>query len=279
MILGISSFTYGWAIGIEGNMPPNPLNEVDLVNKTVQAGLFCLQIGDNLPLHLFSEERLARLKTLVIKDNIRLEIGARKLTPEHLQRYIKLAAFFESPLLRFVIDGDHYEPDSATIIHIIKDALPILKENNIILGIENHDRFKATALASIMDAVASDQVGICLDCVNSLGAGEGFEWVSDVLSPYTVNLHIKDFSIKRFPHKMGFTVTGSATGKGMLNLPLLLEKLSKHKRCTSAVLEQWMAPEEKIEDTVTKEDAWAAEGIQYLKQLPYFKTKDLNFTR
>ena len=104
-----------------------------------------------------------------------------------------------------------------------------------------------------MDSIADERVGICLDCVNSLGAGEGLEWVSSVLIPYTVNLHIKDFTIQRFSHKMGFTVTGSPTGKGMTNVPRLLEKLAKYDRCKSAVLEQWVTPEEKIEDTLRKE--------------------------
>ena len=42
--------------------------------------------------------------------------------------------------------------------------------------------------------------------VNSIGAGEGFEMVSEILIPYTINLHIKDFAIFRAVHKMGFTI-------------------------------------------------------------------------
>lgn len=276
MILGISSFTFGWSVGVEGSMPSAPMNEVDLVNKTVAAGLHCLQIGDNLPLHTLSQERLDHLKSLIIKHNIRLEIGARKLTREHLNRYIQLAEFFHSPLLRFVVDGYQYEPDDSTIIHIIDDSLPTLKKNHLILGIENHDRFKATELASIMDAIADDQVGICLDCVNSLGAGEGLDWVSKVLIPYTVNLHIKDFKIQRLAHNMGFKVTGVPTGQGMTNVPGLLDQLSRHARCKSTVLEQWVVPEENIDDTVRKENEWADESLRYLKQLQHFKRKERN---
>jgi 3-oxoisoapionate decarboxylase len=150
-------------------------------------------------------------------------------------------------------------------------VLPLLTKHNVTLGIENHDRFKATELASIMDAIAHDQVGICLDCVNSLGAGEGLDWTSDVLAPYTVNLHIKDFRIQRLPHKMGFLVTGTPAGDGMMNVPLLLEKLSRYNRCKSAVLEQWMEPEKNVEDTIGKEERWAQAGVSYLAQLPQFK--------
>ncbi len=272
MILGLSTFAYGWSIGIEGSVPPQPFDETHLIQKALQFGLQCIQFGDNLPLHTLPSERLENLKDEAKTNNIRIEIGARKLTEDNLDRYIELAAHLHSPLLRFVIDGNDYEPDRDTIISIIKNSIPKLNNNNLILGVENHDRFKATELAAMLDAVGSDKVGVCLDCVNSLGAGEGLDWVSSVLIPYTVNLHIKDFEILRLPHKMGFTVKGTPAGKGMSNVPGLLKELSLHRRCVSAVLEQWIEPESSIEETVKKEDDWAAESLQYLKALTYFKT-------
>jgi 3-oxoisoapionate decarboxylase len=269
MVLGISSFTYGWAFSVNGI--PERLNEQDLVARTVEFGLKCLQIGDNLPLHTLSRERLVALRDAVHRNNIRLEIGARGLTEDHLHRYLDIAASFHSPLLRFVIDENKYEPELKTIIPILKNILPYLKKNKIILGIENHDRFKAVELRNMMDAISDDHIGVCLDTVNSIGAGEGLEWVTDVLAPYTVNLHLKDFSVKRFSHNMGFRVAGAPVGTGMLDLSRIMEKLSKHNRCQSAVLEQWVLPEHDVVETIQKEKQWAIEGIGYLKQLPYFR--------
>ena len=267
MVLGLSSFAFGWSVGVPGSMPPKPMNEMDLLQTSLHFGMNCLQIGDNLPLHLLSSERLANLKSAIIQNNIRLEVGARKLTQEHLDQYIRIASDFNSPLLRFVIDGNQYEPALKSVAAIIKEALPILKQHKVILGIENHDRFKATELADLMESIGSDQVGICLDCVNSMGAGEGLEWVASTLAPYTVNLHIKDFIIQRLPHQMGFTISGTPLGKGMINLPWLLEKLSQYKRCNSAVLEQWVMPEATIEETIKKEELWAEESVAYLRRV------------
>ena len=218
MVFGLSSFTYGWAVGTKGpdnyrDKPEKPMTEMDLLHKTLKAGMTCLQVGDNLPLHLFSTEQLEQFRSAVSQNNLRLEVGARRLDREHLNRYIDIAAVFNSPLLRFVVDGDQYEPDSAEIINIIKESIPRLKENNLVLGIENHDRFKAKELSFIMQSVDSDYVGICLDCVNSIGAGEGLEWVASTLMPFTVNLHVKDFIIQRVGHQMGFTVTGTPLGQ------------------------------------------------------------------
>ena len=270
MILGISSFAYGWSIGIPGKVPPIPMNEIDLIDHALSFNLRCLQIGDNLPLHTLSQERLDQFKSHLKKNNVRIELGARKLTEEHLRKYIDLAIFLKSPLLRFVVDGEGYEPNIPTIIDLIRNALPLLKRHNITFGMENHDRFKASELVKIMESVNDSAVGICLDCVNSMGAGEGLEWILDRLAPFTVNLHVKDFKIERLYHKMGFHVTGTPAGKGMMDVHTIINKLSSFKRCQSAILEQWVEPENTLEDTLKKERQWAIEGLNYLKQLPYF---------
>jgi 3-oxoisoapionate decarboxylase len=269
MKLGISSFTYGWAVGVEGNMPLQPMNEQDLIEQTLAFGLRCLQVGDNLPLHSLSKERLGVFKQIIDKQVIRVEIGARGMTENHLQTYLELAKFLNAPLVRFVIDSSGYEPDTKEIIRLINNALSFLRQNQIVLGIENHDRMKAKELAQIMETVGSNLVGICLDCVNSMGAGEGLEYVAEMLAPYTVNLHLKDFVVQRLPHKMGFTVVGAPAGTGLTNVPFLLEKIAPYKRCQSAILEQWVVPENGIEASIAKEKAWAAQGIAYLKHFSF----------
>ena len=271
MILGLSSFAFAWSIGMDGAIPRHRLTAMDLVNKSLALGLSCVQVGDNLPLHTLSAEDLARLHDLSVADQIRLEVGARKLTEENLQRYIDIAARLNSPLLRFVIDGPSYQPPIEEVTGLIRNYLPLLKQHDLVLGIENHDRFKATELASMMDHIGDDRVGICLDCVNSLGAGEGLEWVVNILSPYTVNLHIKDFIIRRFYHNMGFEVLGTAAGQGSMDIHFILEKLSAHHRCKSAVLEQWISPQQSIDQAVLLEDQWARQGVEYLRAIPDLK--------
>jgi 3-oxoisoapionate decarboxylase len=266
MKIGISSFTYGWNIGVENAMPITPMTEIDLINQTLEFGLDCLQIGDNLPIHGFSEMRKATFQKKLKENNIRLEIGAKNLTAEHLKTYIDLCVFFDSPLLRFIIDGPTYEPNAEQVIAIINEAIPLLEKHNITLGIENHDRFKARELAHIMIELNHPNVGICLDCVNSIGAGEGLEHVAEILAPFTVNLHIKDFKANRLPHNMGFVVDGEIAGKGMTNLPWLLSKIKEYRRCQSAILEQWVPPENDIEESCLKEKKWAEIGVKYIKE-------------
>lgn len=276
MILGLSSYTFGWSVGIPGSMPSMPMTEHDLIDRTLEAGLSCLQIGDNLPLHTFPQERLDAMRARASEKEIRLEVGARKLTEDTLNLYIKIAASLHAPLLRFVIDDAGYEPELSEVTSVIKKQLPLLRERGIKLGIENHDRFRAIQLASMMEEIGDSSVGICLDCVNSLGAGEGIDHVSQVLAPHTINLHIKDYTIERLPHKMGFVVQGCPAGKGMTDLPRLLQVLAPYNRCESAVLEQWVVPESEISGTITKEAQWAQAGLEYLRSNRFFEVKQLN---
>src|SRR5690606_40526009 len=87
--------------------------------------------------------RLDALVHQAREKRIMLEVGARKLTEEHLSQYLDLAERLEAKLLRFVLDGPGYEPAEDTVISILKNFVRTLEEKEIILGLENHDRIKA----------------------------------------------------------------------------------------------------------------------------------------
>lgn len=263
MKLGISSYAYTWVIGVSGNIPERPLDYYGLCEKAIQLGISKIQFADNLPLDKFTDAELDRFAFRAEQNCLQLEAGARGMTEESLGKYIEIASKIGSPLLRFVIDGTGFTPDIMTIISIIKNAVGVLEKKNIILALENYERFKTCEFADIVEKVGSEQVGICLDTVNSLGAAESIDTVIETLGPLTVNLHLKEFIIKRCYHKMGYTIEGLPCGEGMLNIETLLKKVSK--RCDSAILEQWVPPESNLECTVRKEDEWAKKSISYLK--------------
>lgn len=153
------------------------------------------------------------------------------------------------------------------VIAILQSLLPKLREANIVLAIENHDRFKAFEFARMVEESDKNSIGICLDSVNSMGAGEGVAEVLQTLLPYTVNLHLKDFTVKRVSHKMGFVVEGVPAGNGMLNIHWMMEEIRKTSRCQSAILELWTPPELVLDDTIAKEEQWVKESVNNLKGL------------
>lgn len=267
MKLGISSYTYGWAVGVAGYMPEHPLTFLDLIERTHEFGLSLLQVGDNLPLDRLTGEELQQGKALLEKYGIQLELGIRGLTDRRLEQYISLCRFFSAKLLRVVIDEEDFQPSEEEIIAILKQWEPTLARWEIVLGIENHDRLKVMQLVRILRHVNSPFVGICLDCANSLGALEGMETISDALIPYTVNLHAKDISICRLPSQMGFQITGTASCEGMLDLRSLLDRVVRNGKNATCILEQWTAYTGDLEQTLQKEAEEAARGVHNLRKL------------
>jgi sugar phosphate isomerase/epimerase len=267
MRLGLSSYTYTWSAGVPGSLPEAPLSTCGLLEIAEAKGIDLVQIADNLPLEKLSDDDLDLLHDYSEAKNIGLEMGGKGLTPEHTIKCLDIAERINSPLLRMVIDNQGFEPSIPEIKLIIRDLLPEFRTKRIKLAIENHDRLKAREFENIIQSIGSEWVGICLDSVNSMGAGEGFETVAEILIPYTINLHIKDFTIFRVPHKMGFIIEGRPAGKGMLNIPDLISRTSQTGLCRSAILELWTPPEQAIEATLKKEAKWADESIEYLKSV------------
>jgi 3-oxoisoapionate decarboxylase len=267
MLLGLSTFAYAWAIGIPGYPPPQPMDAHTFVRRAAELGVRLVQIADNLPLHRLGAVEIDQLLAETRRLSIRVEVGTRGIAPEHLRLYLGLAQQFESPILRVVVDTADHHPSPEEVVAILRPLMPEFERARVTLAIENHDRFKVRTVIDILQQVNSPRIGICLDTVNSFGAGEGPEIVVKVLGPQVVNLHIKDFSIRRHHHMLGFEVEGTAAGQGMLDVPWLLAQLRQYGRDCNAILETWPPPEAGVVQTIAKEDRWARESIQYLRTL------------
>ena len=263
MVLGISSYTFTWAVGVRGHMPPEPLSWTDLLNIAKDLGVRLLQIADNMPLHKMADDEIGRLVKAASENNIELEAGANRMTPENLEAYLNIAERIRSKILRFVIDDEGYKPEFRDVISIIRNTEPEFRKRGITLALENHDRFNTQQFLQIIEEVGSPYLGICLDCANSIGAGEGFNEVVTTLAPHAVNFHLKEVSIKRKYHMMGFDVEGKPFGEGCLPLKWMLSQLPS--KCRTAILEQWTPPEETLEKTIAKERTWAKQSIKYLR--------------
>lgn len=265
--LGIGTYAFAWSVGVPGyQQPVQPMSYEGFLQATVDIGLSVAQIADNLPLHMLGASDRQKLRDMAASHNLTVEVGTRGIALDHLHTYINLADEFDSSILRVVVDTADHHPDVPEIIKTLSEILPVLAERNIILAIENHDRFRASQLVTVMQALDSQYIGICLDTVNSFGSLEGPEIVVEQLGQYVVNLHVKDFSIKRLNHNMGFHLEGTPAGQGMLDVPWLLGELNKYGRDYNAIIELWPAPEQDMEATIRKERAWAEESVTTMRQ-------------
>ncbi len=264
--LGLGSYGVAWNIGVPGyEQPSAPLDAFGLLQLADDLGLRLVQYADNLPLDALSSEEQQRLRDEAQTRSMRIEVGTRGIQSEHLHRWIELASYFGSPILRVVVDTKTHHPTPDEVVALVRAALPSLRHADIRLAIENHDRFKARTLAGIVEAVNDPHVCICLDTVNSFGALEGPDVVVAALGQHVVNLHVKEFTVRRVPHNMGFEVTGCPAGQGMLDVPWLLAAL--RGRTFNAIIETWLAPDASMQVTTATELDWVRQSVDYLRTL------------
>jgi 3-oxoisoapionate decarboxylase len=263
--LGIGSFAYAWAIGVPGFPPERPMTALELVRRAAALDVGLIQVGDNLPLSALSQAELTALATEADARGVAIEVGTRGIAPEHLERYLELATFFASPIVRVVIDTPDHHPDPDEVVATLAALMPAFERSQVILAIENHDRFRAATLVDVIDAIDSPSVGICLDTINSLGALEGPAEVTAALAPHVVSLHVKDVAIRRSNETMGFTVEGRPAGAGMIDIPWMVAEMRANARAPNAILELWPPRRPELAESIAIEDAWVVASVRYLR--------------
>ena len=266
MKLGISSFTFPWAIGgIEPDYPV-AMSAFELLERAHSLKADVLQIADNLPIGGLAEAELIKLKAQANSYGIAIEVGTRGIKSENIENFLRIAQLLGSPILRVVIDSKGHEPTIPEIVQLLKPFEAKFKEAKIKLAIENHDRLTCAEFNEIIDQVGSDWVGICLDTVNSLGAVEAPNTVIPALAPRAINVHMKDFEIVRTNGQMGFTVRGTALGEGRLDIVEVITAVGGKSREITAVIELWTPRQDSYEETVALENEWAKISVTNLRK-------------
>jgi sugar phosphate isomerase/epimerase len=267
MQLGISSYSFGWAVGVSGHEPDEPLGPFDVLNWAEHLGVRVVQFADNMPLHELPDSVVRELVSRAEALGVTIELGTRGVTPAAIMPYVRLAHLTGSRLIRTIVDTPGHAPDPAEIVRLVQSLVPHLEEAGVVLAIENHDRLPVQLIASILQRIASRQAGVCLDTANSFGSLEGPAAVVDALGPWTVNLHLKDFAVERLDHRMGFSITGRPLGSGQLDIPWLLGRLSSLRRDPNAIIEQWTPWQGSLAETVRREAEWVEASVAYARQL------------
>jgi 3-oxoisoapionate decarboxylase len=224
-------------------------------------------VVDNIPFEHIHTEEQDRFAELADKFNVEVEIGIRGIQGDHLEQGVQLAQRVKAKVLRVVVEKDNYLPDEKEIEGKIQEIIPLLRNTGIRLAIENTERFKAKKYADLIESIHNEYVGICLDTANNFGIGEGIETVINALGRYTIDLHLKDYVIKRKNHRMGFTLEGCPAGKGQLDIPWVLGAFQEFGHDPNVVLELWTTPENDLKSTIEKEKRWVTESIVYLCNL------------
>lgn len=270
--LGVGSWTYPYHCNLGRQIHESlavdcPLSPIELIDKGISCGCGYVQICENRPLDIYSEAELAEMKAYAQKHHIELEVGMRGAMPDNLKKMIGICASLGSKLLRCVVDTQGYEPTPEEIVENFREVYPMLVEHEIVLGIENHDRFQAHIFADMIAALNDRHYGIVLDTTNSLAQEETVEEVLDCLAKYTVSLHLKDYTIRRSAGTIGLEIVGTPVGQGRLKVADILARVQQEaQQDFSTIIEFWMPSATTLDETLEKELSWAEESVQYLQK-------------
>jgi 3-oxoisoapionate decarboxylase len=264
MKIGISSWSCSWAIGIAGYpQPAAPMDAIALLDRAADVSAEVLQIADNLPLHDLPQSLLLDLARQAKERSIALEVGTRGMKPENLLRYLEIAKLTGAKLVRTLPHDGVDRPDFEQALCRLAAIKSAYEAAGVTLAVENHGYYPSEWLKSLVMAVDSPFIGVCLDAVNNLGLGESFREVMANLGSLTINFHCKDYRIDRKPTMLGFDITGTPAGEGMLDLVLAGKVLRKG---ITWVIESWLPWQGDLETTIAVEKEWLIRGIYNLTQ-------------
>lgn len=267
MRIGIGSYTFGWHSGTYGweltKDRPRLVAE-DLIERAAQFGLPVVQIVLRPALDEMDDAALQRLRALAEARQVEIEVGTTGSAPAELLRWLRVARAVNARLMRtiFTQPSAGLSQEAAQL----REVLPEFRQAGVALAVENHETSSCHDLRRLIDTLADEHLGVCLDSVNSLGRGEGVWEVAEVLLPVTINLHLKDFTVTRGSTDMGFAITGAPTGTGKLDIPRLLARLHAYRPDASVILEQWTPLGASLEAAIAEQERWAMEGVRYLQQ-------------
>ena len=266
MKLGISSYTYPWAIGLPGAPPNQPLTPLQLMEKAQELGVGIVQFGPNMPLDKLPEKELREVVKHADSWKIDLEVGTVGFDPARLRFQIQFARRIGAILLKTTPERpDGTLPTRMEIAECLRGIIKDLADAEIGLAIDN-GRMPAQELNELLGAVRSPWLGVALDTATPLAIPQGWQISVRVLTHRTLCLHIKDFVVQPGEHGMGFSIKGCPVGAGQLNIAWLMESIAAIRVQPSVIVESWTPEQTTLPETIALEHAWAKQGVDYLRR-------------
>jgi len=268
MKLGISTWTFPWAFGFPNYPKPSNLFTFnDLLNIAKRYDLDCIQIGQNTPLHQYHEKQLLEFHKNAKEKNIEIQAGTDGVDPDWLKKYLEIAKMLESKVLRTYVKPENVKDGLNKVQESIRSIIGDFERENIILLIENAEYTPTSFLKKLVESVNSEYLRLLIDTANQLAVPEPLTQVLENMLPYAIEIHVKDYTVKRFDNLCGFQIYGVRLGEGCLDIDWLLNKLiTGGKKDITLILEQWVPFTKTIEDTVRIEYQWGCSGIELLKR-------------
>lgn len=261
-MIGLGTYSFFWQ---HSALAAHPLTLADMLQLSHDEGVEVFQICDYAPILDYTAAELRELRLLADDLGVQLELGTRGVLTDHLARFLTMAETLGATMVRSMINTAEHQPTLAEAESLLRTALPAYESAGVTVALETYEQVRSRDLVSLVEAVASPSLGICLDPANSVAALENPIDVIDRCAPYVANIHAKDFAFTRRGGWVGFTLEGVPLGTGLLDYDYLLEKVRPNERGINQIVEHWLPLGETIEATIALENTWNTSNLQYLR--------------
>ena len=261
-MIGLGTYAFFWQ---HSALAPQPLSLADMLRRTRDLDVDLFQICDYAPILSYSAAELRDLRVLADDLGITLELGTRGVLPDHLASFLRMADTLGATTVRSMINTAEHQPSIAEAETLLRSALPAYEAAGVTVALETYEQVQSRDLVSLVEAVASPSLGICLDPANSVAALENPVDVIDRCAPYVANIHVKDFAFTRRGGWVGFTLEGVPLGTGLLDYDHMLATVKPAERGITQIIEHWLPLGETIEVTSALENTWNLSNLQYLR--------------
>lgn len=267
MKLGISSYSYRWAVGTPTFRPKRPLLLPEMVMSTAALGCTLLQIADNEELVTMSKTQLKGLRGLAADHGVQLQLGTTGATTDRLNAYLAIAIELNADVVRLVLHSPGTDPTPHMLCETLTRSAQAYADARVTIAVENYFLTSSQELASLIEQVGSPAVGICLDTANSIICHEWPIQTVNTLVPYVRNVHLKDYRLEPDPDEIGGRLIGAPLGDGLLDVDAVLAALQGHERDDlGVILEQWCPLGCDEETTLQMETSWREQSYYFARQ-------------
>ena len=195
-----------------------------------------------------------------------LEGGKNLEALSDLVKHIGVAKNLGAKVMRIVgssltFRDEAHGPQLEQLAAMLKEAVRVAEDEEIILAIENHIDFTASEILTLIDQVGSKFFGVNFDTGNALRLFEDPVEEARLLAPFIHATHIKDVSPRRggSPREWNFWESVPA-GKGVVDIAGVMQVLKNQGyQGTLCVEVDCLRPD-------WEEDEAVEMSIQYLRQ-------------
>lgn len=256
--IGLSTYAYFWRIH---ESAVRPMGWRELLEDCARLEVPVFQFCDYAPMLAMSVGEARQVGRFAADRGITLELGTRGLEAAHLRHYLDLAEATGARLVRSMVRRE--EADDA--VALVGAFLPAYERAGVSVALETYEQVPTSRLVQIVEQVASDHLGICLDPGNCVAALEKPSETVAAAAPYVTNMHIKDFAFSRQDGWVGFSLAGVPLGEGLLDYPAMIAAVDPAGRGINQIIEHWLVWQGDPATTADVEERWTRSNIDYLR--------------